>query len=104
MKKISEWTFIQKLARYILAFIGLLFLVAYLGALIIPNSSILIDNPMLHQGLAYGVIIAVFALSFLILLIHIYTAVERYELERKNEEKDKKIAEFERELRRLKED
>ena len=108
IKKISEWNFYQRLMRFIVAVIALFFAVFYLGALIRPDWSEFIKNPMLHQAIAYLVIGCICILMFLVLAIFVSNAVEHFRLidvnkkqEQELQKRDKKVEELEAELRRL---
>ena len=74
----------------------------YLGALLIPNSSIFLTYPWLHQTVFFLVLLGIISLIFFILYIVIDLAFSNQRLEDRNNDLDIKIKEFEKELIRLK--
>ena len=57
---------------------------------------------MLHQGLAYGVIIMILLGIALIIYIMVDTAIDKQVLEKKNDDLNVRIGELEHELERIK--
>lgn len=84
-----------------MAVLVMIFGCLYLGALLIPNSEIFLKYPILHQTVFYLLLLGIIALIFFILYIVIDLAFSNQRLEDKNKDLDKKILEFEAELKRL---
>lgn len=101
IQKIKDWSFYQKLVRFIF-FIFIIFLaLLYLGALIVPNWEVFILFPIWHQTTAYITIGVIVLCICLIVIVFVSLAVDHQVLEKDNANLEKKIVEFEAELKRL---
>ena len=84
IQKIKDWSFYQKLVRFIL-FIFIIFLaLLYLGALIVPNWEVFIIFPIWHQATAYITIGIIVFFICLIVIVFVSLAVEHQVLEKDN--------------------
>ena len=101
LQKIKDWSFYQKLIRFIL-FIFLIFLaLLYLSALIVPNWEFFILFPIWHQVTAYITIGVIIFFICIIVIVFMSLAVEHQVLEKDNANLLKVIAELEAEFKRI---